>query len=107
MLGEQIAALLNTEAEVPGVTCGKIAPVFKTIGLITKAGGGQLDAAGDDLAVAAGWGHFGKEGVVMPAKGRLAERQYDEGEAKAIEAEATVRGLPAKDVRRLLGDNDV
>ena len=31
-----------------GVTCGKITPVFKTIGQITKAGGGQLDAAGDD-----------------------------------------------------------
>ena len=104
-LGEQIAALLDTEAEVLGVTCGKIAPVFKTIGLITKAGGGQLDTAGDDLAVTAGWGHFGKEGVVMPAKGKLAERQYDEGEAKAIEAESTVRGRPAKDVRRLLGDN--
>ena len=25
-LGEQIAALLDTEADVPGVTCGKIAP---------------------------------------------------------------------------------
>jgi len=103
-LGEQIAALLDTEADVPGVTSGKIAPVFKTIGLITKVGGGQIDAAGSDLAVTAGWGHAGKAGVTMPAKGKLSERQYDEGEANAIAAEATARGLPAKDARRLLGE---
>jgi hypothetical protein len=103
-LGEQIAALLDTEADVPGVTCGKISPVFRTIGPITKAGGGQLDTVGNDLAVTAGWGHFGKEGVVMPAKGKLAERQYDKDEAKAIEAEAAARGISAKDALRLLGD---
>ncbi len=103
-LGEQIAALLDTDADVPGVTSGKIAPALKTIGLITKVGGGEIDAAGNDLAVTAGWGHFGKAGVVMPAKGKLAERQYDEGEAKAIDAEASARGLPAKDARRLLGE---
>ena len=32
-LGEQVAALLDTEADVPGVTSGKIEPLFKTIGL--------------------------------------------------------------------------
>ena len=104
-LGEQIAALLDTEADVPGVTCGKIAPLLKTIGLITKVGGGQLDTAGNDLAVTAGWGHFGKAGVVMPAKGKLAERQHDEKEAKAIDAEAASRGISPAEVRRLLGDN--
>ena len=36
-LGEQIAALLDTEADVPGVTCGKIAPVLKTIGVPSQA----------------------------------------------------------------------
>ena len=40
----------------------------------------------------------------MPAKGKLAERQYDEAEAKAIDAEAAARGMSAEDVRRLLGD---
>jgi hypothetical protein len=106
-LGGQIAALLDTEAEVPGVTSGKIAAVFKTIGPITKTGGGQIDTAGGDLAVTAGWGHKGKEGVTMPAKGKLAERSYDEAEAKAIDAEAAARGMPAGDVRRLLGDRTV
>jgi len=104
-LGEQIAALLDTEAEVPGITCGKIAPVFKTIGLITKTGGGQLDSAGSDLAVTARWGIYQpKAGAVMPGEGQRQERQYDDDEAKAVEAEATVRGMSAKDARLLLGE---
>ncbi len=103
-LGEQIAALLDTETDVPGVTTGKISPLLKTIGLITKVGGGQLDAAGSDLVVSAGWGYKGKEGVTMPAKGKLTERPYDTAEAEVIAAEATARGMSAKDVRRLLSE---
>jgi hypothetical protein len=104
-LGRQVAALLDTESEVPGVTCGKIAPVLRTIGVITKAGGGQLDAASGDLTVTAGWGHKGKEDATMPAKGKLAERHYSEAEAEAIETEAAARGMSAKDARRVLGEN--
>jgi hypothetical protein len=103
-LGAQIAALLDTEAEVPSVTSGKVAPVFKTIGSITKTGGGQIDTAGGDLAVTAGWGHKGKEGVTMPAKGKLSERNYNEPEGTAVDAEAAARGMSAEDVRRLLGE---
>lgn len=103
-LGEQIAALLDTEADVTGVTNGKIAPIFKSIGLITKTGGGQLDTAGDDLAVTAGWGYAGKAGVTMPGKGRLTERNYNEDEAKALDAEAALRGLSAQDAHRLMGE---
>ena len=103
-LGEQVAWLLDTEADVPGVTSGKTAALFKTIGLITKVGGGQIDAAGSDLAVTAGWGHKGKEGVTMPGKGRVQERPYDEGEVKAIDEEAAARGMSPKDARSLLGE---
>lgn len=103
-LGEQIAALLDTEANVPGVTNGKIAPALKTISLITKAGGGQLDPSGSDLEVTAGWGHFGKAGAVMPAKGKTQERAFSAEEAGAIEAEAEARRLSADDARQLLGE---
>jgi hypothetical protein len=104
-LGEHIAALLDTEAEVPGVTCAKIAPVFKTIGLITKTGGGQLDSAGSDLAVTARWGIYQpKAGAVMPGEGQRQERRHDDDEAKAIDAEAIARGMAARDVIRLLGE---
>jgi hypothetical protein len=98
-LGERIAGILDTEVEVPGVTVGRFAPLFKTIAVTTKIGQAVLD-----LAVTAGWGHAGKSGVVMPAKGRLSLRAYDPGELKAIEAEATARGMTAEDVIRLLGE---
>lgn len=103
-LGEQVAELLDTEADVHGVTSGKIAPLFKTIGVPSRLGGGQLDENTGDLAVTAGWGHYGKAGVVMPGKGKQDERNYDEGEAKALDAEASARGMPAGDARRLLGE---
>jgi len=70
-LGRQVAALLDTEAEAPSVTAGKLEPIFRTIGALAKVGGGSLDADAGDLAVTAGWGHAGKEGVTMPGKGRL------------------------------------
>jgi len=98
-LGERLAAILDTEAEVPGITTGKFSPLFKTMGVTTKIGQEVLD-----LAVTAGWGHAGKGGVVMPAKGKLSRRVYDAGELKAIEAEAGARGMRAEDVIRLLGD---
>ena len=102
-LGEQIAALLDTEADVPGVTGGKIGPLFRTIGVVSKVGRGAIDPSSGDLTVTAGWGHAGKGAVTMPGKGKLIDRSYDEGEAKAIEAEAAVRKLPSKDAMRLLG----
>jgi len=104
-LGERIAALLDTQADVPGVTAGKIDPIFKSIGLITKTGGGQLDAAGQDLAITAGWSHRGKAGVVMPARGKLTQRPYDQDEARAIESQAAARGVSADDLRLLLGNS--
>src|SRR5207249_1116011 len=69
----------------------------------TKVGGGSLDPSAGDLAVSAGWGHKGKGGVTMPAKGKVLERFYDEEEAKAIAAEAVARGLSGTDMLALLG----
>ena len=98
-LGECIAALLDTDAGVPRTTSGNIDAIFRTIGTITKIVGEQLD-----LTVTVGWGHKGKDGVTMPAKGKLAERSYDAAETKAIESEAAARGIAAADIRRLLGE---
>jgi hypothetical protein len=102
-LGEQLAALLDTEAAVPGVTSGKLAPLLKTIGLTTKAGGGSLDPARGDLAVTAGWAHRGQEGVTMPAKGRIETRAYDHAEQAAMAAEAAARETSVDELRGLLG----
>jgi len=73
-LGRQIAALLDTETEVEGVTTGTIRPELARIGLIRAVGGGQLNPDAGDLAITAGWGHAGQGGVTMPGKGKYAER---------------------------------
>jgi hypothetical protein len=66
-------------------------------------GGGALDADAGDLAVTAGWGHAGKEGVTMPGKGRIVQRMYSKGELEAIADAAKARGLSRKHALALLG----
>ncbi len=72
-LGRQVAALLDTERSVPGVTQNPLRPELKPIAVLARVGGGSLDPAAGDLDVTAGWGHAGKEGVTMPGRGRLVE----------------------------------
>lgn len=102
-LGEQIAALLDSETDVPGVTVGKLQPCFRTLCVPSRIGGRELNPNAGDFGVTVGWGHVGKGGVTMPGKGKITDRAYDDDEAKAIEAEAAVRKLPSKEVMRLLG----
>lgn len=104
-LGEQIAALLDTEAEVRAVTTGPLEPIFRTIAVLSKVGGGKANVDAGDLAVTAGWGHKGKDGVVMPAKGRIVERPFDKAELDAISDTAKARGLSTKQALALLGEN--
>ena len=102
-LGRQVAALLDTEADVPAVTAGKIEPFFRTVGVLARFGGGALDPDAGDLAVTAGWGHAGKAGAVMPGKGRTAPRDYEPDERDAIGETAKQRGLTVKRALSLLG----
>lgn len=102
-LGMKVAALLDTESEVPGVTSGRIEAILKTVGVITKVGGGALNPDAGDLAVTAGWGHAGKGGATMPGKGRVIQRPYEKGELEAIGAAAKARGLSRKQALELLG----
>ncbi len=68
-LRRQAAALLDTEAPIPGVTAGPVRPELKGIA--------DLHFTGEmDFRVTAGWGHAGKEGVTMPGKGKLLTRGY-------------------------------
>ena len=78
-LGRQIAALLDVQQPVKGVTTGKIGPELKTIGLITHVEGKQINDA-DDLAVTAGWGNPGRGGITMPGSGDARRREYTQDE---------------------------
>lgn len=68
-LGKQIAALLDTENPVRGVTASPIRQELKSVAVLSCSAG-----SGPDLNMTAGWGHTGKEGVTMPGKGKIVER---------------------------------
>ena len=102
-LGRRVAALLDTETEVPGVTAADIEPVFRTIGVLSKVGGGSLDPGAGELAVRAGWGYSGKGGATMPGTGQVIQRPYTPAEKDAIAAAAKGRGLSVKQALDLLG----
>ena len=80
-LGQRIARYLDTETKVEGVTQGTIYPNLRGIAVTSKVGGGNLNAD-PDLALTAGWGHLGKDGVTMPGKGKIQERAYTAQELK-------------------------
>jgi hypothetical protein len=76
-LGKQVAALLDTENGVEGVTAGKLRPEFKTIAVLSST---------KNLSLTAGWGHAGQNGVTMPGKGKLETRPFTAEELAALEA---------------------
>ncbi len=70
--GRELAALLDPERPVPGVTEPPLRPENAAIAVPATSDGRHM--AGDDFMVTAGWGYFGQGKVVMPAQGRAAER---------------------------------
>lgn len=69
-LGRQVAALLDSENSVEGVTAGKLKPEFKGVAVLSSAA---------NLSLTAGWGHAGQNGVTMPGKGKLATTRLEAG----------------------------
>jgi hypothetical protein len=96
-LGKKIAALLDTENNVAGVTSGNINPQLKTIGVISRVGGGQINPDTGELAITAGWGNAGKAGVTMPGKGKINTRPYTPEELQAI-SEIELLGKNTNDI---------
>ena len=90
--GRQLAALLDSDTPVPGVTEGALRPKIAFIAVPSIAGGGNM--AGDDFALTVGWGHFGQGEAVMPGQGRVIERPYTSDERTAL-----------GDAARTLGDS--
>ncbi len=65
-LGRRVAALLDTERDVPGVTgLTGVQPDLQPVGVL-KTAGKQAD-----FRVTAGWGHKGQGGVTMPGRGKV------------------------------------
>jgi predicted helicase len=71
-LGREVAALLDTETAVPGVTSGTVRDELKTIAVVSNVGGGMLTPA--EFALTAGWGSGGQGSATMPGKGKTEPR---------------------------------
>ena len=91
-LGRHLAALLDMEQPVEGVTTGVVRPELRGLGAVTRAGSGAIDPA-TDLALTAGWGRGGNGKPVMPGRGRAIERAMTPEEREAIRRAINPLGL--------------
>ena len=80
--GRELAALIDPDMPVPGVTVGALRPAIAAIAVPTTTDGRNM--IGEDFAVTAGWGHYGSGDVVMPGQGRFVERPYTPEERAAL-----------------------
>jgi hypothetical protein len=102
--GRRVAELLDVESPVDGVSSGQIRFELRPVGSIdTTANGGSINPSAGDLAVTAGWGHAGKGGVCMPAKGRLTERPYTDAELASFREGLADLGLTYEQLMACLG----
>ena len=81
-VGRELAALLDPDTPVPGVTRAPLRPEIAAIAVPSTVGGRNM--AGDDFAVTAGWGHRGQGDSVMPGQGRVVERAFTPEERAAM-----------------------
>ncbi len=88
--GRELAALLDSETPVPGVTTGALRPEIAVIAVPTTADGGNM--AADDFSLTAGWGHFGQGEAIMPGQGRVESRPYTAEERAAMGNAASALG---------------
>jgi hypothetical protein len=95
-LGEALAALLDPDVPVVGVTEGKIKAPLLALGALSRIDGKPLKPA--DLTLSAGWGHRTAKNIVMPGAGRLKTRAYTEDEASMIGEDAIAIFGPPLDV---------
>ena len=94
--GRRLAALLDPDTPVPGVTEGPLPPELAAIAVPATGSGRQM--AGSDFAVRAGWGHFGAARAVMPGAGRARERAFTAPERDALAGAGAVLGETTYDI---------
>jgi hypothetical protein len=78
-LGRQLAALLDPETPVPGVTDLKVRDDLKGLGELTVSAADGKQKADPDLALTARWGYAGQKGVTMPGPGKVSAGTRGEG----------------------------
>ena len=94
--GRELAALLDPDTPVPGVTTGTLRSDIATIAVPAMVDGHNM--AGDDFALTAGWGHYGTGKAVMPGQGQMVERDYTADEHAALGDAMSVLGRTTFDI---------
>ena len=103
-LGQRVAALLDVEEPVGGVTTGSLRYELRPLGPIATAESRQLDPAAGDLAINARWGIRGKGGITMAGKGRVEQRPYTLEEQAQFREGAAALGLSYDQLLTCLGE---
>ena len=80
--GRELAALLDPDTPVSGVTQAPLRPELAAIAVPATTDGSNI--SGDNFAVTAGWGHYGTGDAVMPGQGRVVERAFTPAERAAM-----------------------
>ena len=94
--GRELAALLDFDTPVPGVTQGPLRPEIASIAVPATTDGRNM--TGDDFSVTTGWGHYGPGDAVMPGQGRAAERPVTRSERAAMGDALPVLGETTFDI---------
>ena len=94
--GRELAALLDSDTPVPGVTEGSLCPEIAYVAVPSTVDGGNM--AGDDLALTASWGHYGQGEAVMPGQGRVVERPCTTDERAALGGAVSTLGETTFDI---------
>ena len=96
--GRELAALLDPDTPVPGVTTGTLRPEVSTIAVPATVDGRNMNRDRGDFALTAGWGHYGTGDAVMPGQGRIVEREYTADERAALGDAPGVLGQTTFDI---------
>ena len=94
--GRDLAALLDPDTPVPGVTQAPLRREAAAIAVPATTGGRNM--AGEDFALTAGWGHYGQGDAVMPGQGSAAERAFSPDERAAMGEALPVLGERTFDI---------
>ena len=94
--GRSLAALLDSDMPVPGITQGSLRSEIASIAIPSTDENRNM--IGNDFAITAGWGHYGIGDVVMPGQGRIVEREYTPDERSALGETITTLGAKTLDV---------
>jgi hypothetical protein len=92
-LGERLAAILDTEADVTGITSGAVADHFKVLGTISAT----------NLQVNAGWGSKDSKGRINPGRGKVEMRDWTAAEKTDLKTGFATAGIVEARGFELLG----